>query len=139
MLLKLSHATEITMWYFCCRCLDVCGCVKVTDHGVRALARSCNRLNYLDLSSTSITQKRYSNVFRLKYITSLLIGCRECMLHSSMKHGGIPSDQSETFQCNAFFSIIWARVVCYKSQNSLTYSAESWMHFGSYKSTKKNP
>ena len=35
----------------------MCGCVKVTDHGVRALARSCSRLNSLDLSSTSITKK----------------------------------------------------------------------------------
>ncbi|XP_046860383.1 uncharacterized protein LOC124453627 isoform X2 [Xenia sp. Carnegie-2017] len=39
------------------RYLDVCGCVKVTDNGVKALAHSCNRLNSLDLSSTSITKK----------------------------------------------------------------------------------
>eukprot|EP00794_Sanderia_malayensis_P016605 gene16605-18291_t len=39
------------------RCLDVCGCTKVTDRGVVSLAKACNKLEVLDLSSTTITDK----------------------------------------------------------------------------------
>lgn len=61
---------------FLSRCLDVCGCVKVTDHGVRALARSCNRLNSLDLSSTSITQKRLGIEIETHVFMALFVQCR---------------------------------------------------------------
>ena len=54
----------------------MCGCVKVTDHGVRALARSCNRLNSLDLSSTSITQKRLGIELKTKILKALFVQCR---------------------------------------------------------------
>ena len=41
------------------RCLDVCGCPKISERGIQALAKSCTRLEIIDLSSTKATDKAY--------------------------------------------------------------------------------
>lgn len=41
------------------RCLDVCGCPKVSERGIQALAKSCSRLEIIDLSSTKATDNAY--------------------------------------------------------------------------------
>lgn len=41
------------------RYLDVGGCQEVTDIGVQALAGSCHKLSYLDLSSTATSRRGY--------------------------------------------------------------------------------
>lgn len=46
--------------HFCVinRSLDICGCSKVSDNGICALSRNCQRLELLDLTSTGVGHKR---------------------------------------------------------------------------------
>ena len=49
----------ICIFFYCFSCLDACGCGKITDRGVQALAAGCKHLQMLDLSSTKVTARRF--------------------------------------------------------------------------------
>ena len=44
------------------RSLDMCGCGSITNAGVKSLAQVCQRLEYLDISSTKVTHQRYTMI-----------------------------------------------------------------------------
>lgn len=41
------------------RSLDICGCSRISDNGICALSKSCQRLELLDLTSTGVGHKRF--------------------------------------------------------------------------------
>lgn len=44
---------------FLLRSLDICGCSRISDNGICALSKSCQRLELLDLTSTGVGHKRF--------------------------------------------------------------------------------
>ena len=40
------------------RSVDLCGCTKISNVGVKTLATGCTRLEHLDLSSTPVNHRR---------------------------------------------------------------------------------
>lgn len=58
------------------RCLDACGCGKISDRGVGELAKELKNLKILDVSSTKVTSKRYvveNVVFRFIYFVCFIL------------------------------------------------------------------
>ena len=63
---------------FLLRSLDICGCSRISDNGICALSKSCQRLELLDLTSTGVGHKRFVIYFFFEFL--IFLSYFQCML-----------------------------------------------------------